>query len=155
MSVPLRNLNGEAGEALTHLHAYTLADYTVAGTTAAVARDGDTPGDLVTVSSTGNWYVKRPGDGVTKRLGEVVKVEVAASGSAVGYLVVEWIDADRVKEVASDDATTVTLGNSLITDGDTSVSHNFDAGSTTGPIVCVSKSAASGAIKAYGLVFGS
>lgn len=149
MSVPLRNLNGEVGPDLTHIAACTLADYTVAGTTTPVV------GDIVEVSSTGNWYVKRAANDTTKRLGEVVKVELAPSGSALGYLVVRWLDAIRVVEVDVDDATTVTLANSLIKDGDTTVADNFDAGSTTGPIVCVSKSAASGAIKAYGLVFGS
>lgn len=149
MSVPLRNLNGEAGEDFTHLHACTLADYSAAGTTTPVV------GDAVEVSSTGNWYVKRAADDRSKRMGEVVKVELAPVSTSVGYLVIRWYDAIRVVELDSDDATSCTLANSLIKDGDTSVADNFDAGSTTGPIVCVSKSAASGAIKAYGLVFGS
>ena len=144
-----RNLNGPAGESFVHLHAYTLADYTAAGTTAAAV------GDIVTPSVTGNWYVTRAADNATKRLGKVTKVELAASGSAVGYLVVSWIDAYRVVELDCDDATTVTLVNSLIKDGDTSVANNVDAPSTTGGIVCVSKSATSGAIKVYGLVFGA
>lgn len=148
MAVPRRNLNGPAGDAgLTHLHACTLADYTAAGTTTPVV------GDIVTPSSAGNWYVKRAADNATKRLGEVRKIELDPTGSAVGYLVVEWFDAERVVEVDTDDATTVTLLNSLIKDGDTTVADNFDAGATTGPIVAVSKAAASGATKIYGIVF--
>ena len=149
MGVPLRNLNGPAGPEFVHLHACTLTDYTVAGTTAPVA------GDIVEISSTGNWYVKRAADNVAKRLGEVTKIELAPSGSDVGYLVVSWLDAIRVVECDTDDATTVTLANSLIKDGSTAVADNFDAGATTGPIVAVSKAAAAGATKAYGLVFGS
>lgn len=149
MAVPLRNLNGPAGDEFTHLHSYTLTDYTAAGTTAAVV------GDIVEVSSNANWAVKVAADDLTKRMGEVTKIELAASGSDTGYLVVSWLDAIRVVEVDSDDASTCTLANSLIKDGNTTVKDNFDAGSTTGPIVCVSKSAASGAIKAYGLVFGA
>ena len=149
MAVPLRNLNGEAGPEFTHLHSYKLADYTAAGTYAGAV------GDIVTVSSDHNWAVEIAGDDTTKRLGEVTKIELAASGTAAGYLMVRWFDAMRVVEVDSDDATSCTLGNSLIKDGDTTVEDNFDAGATTGPIVCVSKSATSGAIKAYGLVFGA
>jgi hypothetical protein len=149
MAVPQRNLNGEVGPELTHLHACTLADYTVAGTTTPVV------GDIVVVSATGNWYVKRAANDTTKRLGEITKIELAPTGTAAGYLMVKWLDAIRVVEVDTDDATTVTLGNSLIKDGDTTVADNFDAGSTTGPIVAVALSAASGAAKVYGLVFGA
>lgn len=144
-----RNLNGAAGDVFVHLHACTLADYTVAGTTTPVV------GDYVSVSATGNWYVSRTADNVTKRIGIVRKIELAPSGTALGYLVVSWIDGIRVVELDCDDATTITLGNSLIKDGDTSVAANVDGLATTGPIVCVSKSATSGAIKAYGLVFGA
>lgn len=142
-----RTLNGPAGESFSHLHAFTLADYTAAGTTAAVV------GDIVTPSVTGNWYVTRAADNATKRLGRVTKIELAGSGTDLGYVVVSWIDAIRVVELDCDDATTVTLINSLIKDGDTSVANNVDAPSTTGGILCVSKSAAAGAIKVYGLVF--
>jgi hypothetical protein len=149
MAMPRRDLNGPAGDSFAHTHACTLADYSAAGTTTPVV------GDVVTVSATGNWFVKRAGDGVTKRLGIVRKIELAPVSTATGYVDVEWLDANRVVEVDTDDATTVTLGNSLITDGDTTVAHNFDAGATTGPIVAVALAAAAGATKAYGLVFGS
>lgn len=149
MAIPRRNLNGPAGPTFAHLHSATLADYSAAGTyTPAV-------GDIVTVSANANWAVKLAPDDTTKRLGEVTKVELAPTDSATGYVVVEWFDAERVVEVDVDDATTATLGNSLIKDGNTTVVDNFDAGATTGPLVCVSKSAAAGAIKAYGLVFGA
>jgi hypothetical protein len=39
----------------------------------------------------------------------------------------------------------VTLGNSAIKDGDTSVASNFDAGASTGPLVVWAKSGTSGA----------
>jgi hypothetical protein len=149
MAVPRRNLNGAAGPGFAHLHACTLADYTVAGTTTPVV------GDIVVVSATGNWYVSRAANDIAKRLGEVVKIELAPTGTAVGYLVVEWHDAIRVVTVTTDDETSVTLGNSLIKDGDTSVADNFDAGSTTGPLVAVSKYATSGAGEVDALVFGS
>jgi hypothetical protein len=148
MAVPRRNMNGPAGRTgLVHLHACTLAAYTAGGATAPAV------GDIVTIDTTGNWYVERAPDNATKRLGQVTKIELAPSGTDVGYVVVEWFDCERVVEVDTDDATSVTLGNSLIKDGDTSVADNFDAGATTGSIIAVSKSAASGAIKAYGMVF--
>lgn len=144
-----RNLNGAAGDVFVHLHACTLADYTAAGTTTPVV------GDYVSVSATGNWYVSRTADNVTKRIGVVRKIELAPVSTSLGYLTVAWCDAIRVVELDTDDATTVTLANSLIKDGDTSVAANVDGGATTGPIVCVSKSGTSGAVKVYGLVFGA
>lgn len=150
MAVPRRNLNGPAGPSFAHAAACTLADYTAAGTTTPVV------GDLVTVTATGNWFVARVANDVTKRLGIVRKIELAPVSSSVGYLVVEWLDAHRVVELDTDDATTVTLANSAIKDGDTTVAHNVDAGATTGPLVVVSKSAtAAAAAKVYALVFGS
>lgn len=147
--LPVQNLDGAAGEPFTHAHRCTLADYTAGGATAPAV------GDIVTPSGTGNWYVKRQANDVTKRMGEIIKIELAPSGSDEGLVVVEWFDAIRVVEVDTDDLSTVTLGNSLIKDGDTTVADNFDAGSTTGPIVAVSKSGASGAGTVCGLVFGA
>lgn len=148
MATTTANQLAPAGrKGLVHLHACTLAAYTAAGNTTPVK------GDLVTIDTTGNYYVERAPDNTTKRLGEVVQIDTAPVGSAVGYVVVEWYDAERIIECTTDDLSTVTLGNSLIKDGDTSVADNWDAGATTGSIIAVAKSGTSGAGQAYGLVF--
>ncbi len=151
MSVPLRRLDGEAGNDLTFAARCTLADYTAAGTTTPVV------GDIVTPSSTGDWYVTRQADNATKRFGEVIKIELAPVSTAVGFLVVRWLDAVRIVACTVDDAAECTLLDSLIKDGDTSVADNFDAKATTGPIVLVSKGGLStnGAGEVYGIVFGA
>lgn len=132
----------DIGDMLATLASYTLADYTAAGTTAAAV------GDIVTFSSTGNFYVKVCPDNQVSKFGQVTKIEKAASGTAVGYLVVEWLDVVRFVEVDCDDATSMTLANSAIKDGDTTVKDNFDGGAATGNLVIWAKSATSGAIKA-------
>lgn len=114
--------------------ACTLADYTVAGTTTPVI------GDIVTPTTTGNHYVARAPDNQTKLLGRVTKIELAPLSTALGYLVVEWLDVERFVVVDCDDMTTMTLLNSAIKDGATTVANNFDAGSTTGPLIVVAKS---------------
>lgn len=129
----------DIGDEIRTLCACTLTDYTAAGTTTPVV------GDIVEPSSTGNWYVKRAADNATKRFGEVVKIEKAPSGSNLGYLEIKWFDLIRCVEVDTDDLSTVTLLNSLIKDGDTSVADNFDAGATTGTFIALSKSGTSGA----------
>lgn len=146
MAIPLRSMNGKVGPELVLLHACTLADYTAGGTTTP------TVGDYVTFSTTGNWYVKAAADNDTKRLGVVRKIELAPSGSAVGYVVVEWLDAVRTVEVPTDDLTTTALGNSLILDG-AGTAQNFDAGATTGLLICVAESASSGSGTATGILF--
>lgn len=147
MAIPQRNLNGPAGEDFTHLHVCTLTDYTAAGTTVPVV------GDIVEHSTTGNWYVKRAADDLTGRMGEITKIELAPSGSDLGYVVVSWFDALRIVELDCDDATTATLGNAAIKDGNTTVADNFDAGATTGNMKVVAKSGTSGAIKLYAAVY--
>ena len=127
------------GPALRTMCQYTLTDYTAAGTTAAVVDD------MVTISATGNWYVKRAGDNVVAKMGRVSKIEKAAVGTAVGFLVIEWFDVVRFVKLTTDDLTTVTLANSAIKDGDTSVADNVDAGAATGNLIAVSKSGTSGA----------
>jgi len=126
--------------------AYTLADYTAAGT-----YDGEV-GDIVMFSTAGNHYVKIAADDTTKRLGRVQKVEKAAVSTAVGYLVVDWFDVHRFVECTTDDLSTVTLGNSLIKDGNTTVVDNFDAGASTGSIIAIAKSGTAGAGTALGAV---
>jgi hypothetical protein len=72
-------------------------------------------------------------------------VETAPSGTDTGFVTVEWLDAVRILELATDDLSTVTRGNSAIKDGDTTVANNFDAGATTGNLIVVAKSGTSGA----------
>lgn len=139
----------DIGVTLTTLCACTLADYTAAGTTTPVV------GDIVATSATGNWYVTRAADNATKKLGRVTKIELAPSGTALGYVEVEWLDAIRVVVLDTDDLSTVTLGNSAIKDGDTTVAANFDAGATTGNLIVVSKSGTSGAGTIAAMLFAS
>jgi hypothetical protein len=139
----------DQGSFLTTQCACTLADYTAAGTTTPVV------GDIVTPTSTGNWYVARAGDDVTKRLGRVTKIDLAPVSTALGYITVEWLDAIRVCELDTDDLSTVTLLDSAIKDGDTTVANNFDAGSTTGNLIVVSKSGTSGAGTIAAMLFAS
>ncbi len=129
----------DIGEPLRTLAQCTLADYTVAGTTTPVV------GDIVTNSTTGNWYVARAPDNDVSFLGRVLKIEKAPSGSALGQLVIEWIDVVRFVKLDTDDLSTVTLGNAAIKDGDTSVANNFDAGASTGNLKVWAKSGTSGA----------
>jgi hypothetical protein len=129
----------DQGTLVTTLMAYTLADYTVAGTYAGAATD------IVTLSTTGNHYVKIAPDNTAKLIGRVSSVALAASGTAVGYLVVEWLDIERFVVCDTDDLSSVTLGNSVIKDGATTVYNNFDAASTTGILIAVAKSGTSGA----------
>jgi hypothetical protein len=130
------------------LHQFTRADYSAAGTS------DPAEGDIVSISSAGNWYVKLAPDNQASRLGRVTKLVKTGASAAVGECVVEWLDCERVVACATDDLSTVTLLNSLIKDGNTTVVNNFDAGATTGPIIAVSKSGTSGAGTAMGMVFG-
>jgi hypothetical protein len=130
----------------TMLMACTLADYTVAGTTTPVV------GDLVTFSTTANFYVKRAPDNQTKWLGVVQKIDTAPSGTALGYIVVEWVDIIRFVSVPVAVLANVTLGNSLIKNGDTATAADWDAAATTGSIIAIAKSAATGAGTALGAV---
>jgi hypothetical protein len=136
----------DTGTLVTTLMTYTLADYTAAGTTAAAEND------IVTFSTTGNHSVAIAPDNQALRLGRVKKVELAAADTAAGFLTVEWLDVERFVAVDTDDLATVTLGNALIKDGNTTVKNNFDAGSTTGAIIAVAKSGTSGAGTVWGAV---
>jgi hypothetical protein len=135
-----RGLAGsEIGEIVRTLCAVTLVDYTAGGTTQPAVDD------IVTFSTTGNWLVKRAADNQTNLLGRVVKVEKAPAGSEQGRVLVAWLDLIRFVELPTDDLATVTLGNSAIKDGDTTVAANFDAGATTGNLVVIARSGATGA----------
>src|SRR5207247_1278514 len=124
----------DQGSLCATLMAYTLADYSAAGTYAGAAAD------VVTLSTTGNQYVKLAPDNQAKLIGRVASVALAAAATAVGYLVVEWLDIERFVVVDCDDMSTMTLGNAAIKDGNTTVYNNFDAGATTGILIVVAKS---------------
>ena len=136
----------DIGVTLTTLCACTLADYTAAGTTTPAVDD------LVTFSATGDWYVKRAPDNQTKLLGRVKKIELAPNGTNKGYITVEWLDVVRFVECTVANLANVTLGDSLIKNGDTTVAQDFDATATTGNIIAVARSATSGAGTALGAV---
>jgi hypothetical protein len=136
----------DVGPTITMTMAYTLADYSAGGTYAGAASD------LVTFSTTGNHYVKLAPDNQASRLGRVKSILKAASGTEVGYLTVEWLDVTRFVACDTDDLTTITLGDSLIKDGNTAVYNNFDAGATTGIIIAIAKSGTSGAGTVLGAV---
>ena len=70
----------DIGYDLRTLCACTLADYTAGGTTTPAVDDA------VTFSATGDMYVKRAGDTQAKWLGFVEKVELAPTGTNVGYI---------------------------------------------------------------------
>lgn len=141
-----RNMDGERGPELVCAHFCTLADFTSGGATTP------TVGMVVTPSAGGNWYVKEAANDATKRLGVITKVTLAPTGTALGIVEVKWLDAVRVVKLATDDLTTTALIQSAIVDGAGNLG-NFDAGSTTGPLVVVSESAASGAGHVYCIAF--
>jgi hypothetical protein len=132
--MPYTNPRGLAGSDIGDLPrtlcACTLADYTAGGVTQPAV------GDIVTNSAP---------DNDVSFFGRVIKIEKAPAGSEPGRLVIEWLDVIRFVELTTDDLSTVTLGNAAIKDGDTTVGNNFDAGATTGNLIVVSKSGASGA----------
>lgn len=132
---------GDIGPTITTECACTLADYTAAGTTTPVV------GDAVTFSATGSWYVARAGDEKAKGLGRVTKIDVAPVGTAVGYITVEWLDVIRFVELPCSVLANVTLGNSCEKAGDTATAADYDAPdamTTTGSMMAVAVSAASG-----------
>jgi hypothetical protein len=129
----------DIGPTLATLVACTLADYTAGGSTQPAV------GDIVTFSATGNWYAKRAPDNDGSGLGRVTKIEKAPSGSELGYLVVEWFDVLRFVELTTDDQSTVTLGQSALKDGDTTVPDNFDTAASGSQLIAVAKSGTSGA----------
>jgi hypothetical protein len=132
------------------MHAFTLADYTGGGTTVPVV------GGIVTPSATGNYYVKAAANNDTHRLGVIVKIELAASGTARGYCVVKWLDAIRVVQVPTDDVSTTALLQSAIVDGTDGNDGNYDAAATTGPLVVIAETAGTGTTGTLDcLVFGS
>lgn len=127
------------GDRMSTLCQFTRADYTAAGTTDPAV------GDYVTWSATGNWYVKIVPDNQVGKMGRVTKLEKSGASGAVGECVVEWFDLLTIVSLETDDLTTITLGNSCIKDGNTTVLANVDAGASTGNFIAVAKSGTSGA----------
>lgn len=138
--MPIRGIGTDdvlpAGGLICRQHTYTLASYTAAGTSAPAA------GDIVSPSSGANDRVVISADNTVAMLGRVKSVNTTDL-----TVMVEWLDIYAFVEVDTDDATSVTLGNSVIKDGNTTVVNNFDAGATTGNLIAISKSATSGACK--------
>ncbi len=141
--MPYANPRGQAltdiGWTITTLCACTLADYTSGGTQTPLVDDS------VTFSATGDWYAKRAPNGQTKMLGRVLKVELAPVGTSVGYITVEWFDILGFRECTVSNLANVTRGNSAIKAGADTVAADFNAQATTGNLIVVAKSAASGA----------
>jgi hypothetical protein len=129
----------DIGDMLRTLCACTLVDYTAGGTTTPAVDD------IVTFSTTGDWFVKRAGDDTNNRLGRVVQIVKKPSGTDLGYVEVEWLDVLRFVEVACANLANVSRGNSAIKQGADTTANDFDAQATTGNLVVVAKSAATGA----------
>lgn len=120
---------------LAHLCNYSLASYTAGGTQAPV------DGDVVTFSSGADWRVVRAPDNTVGLLGRV-----KGAPNTIDLTVnVEWLDVIGFVMLPTDDLSTVTLGNSAIKDGNTTVAANWDAGATTGNFIVIEKSGTSGA----------
>jgi len=123
------------GGLISRLCAYTLATYSAAGT--APPADGD----IVTFSSGANNRVVLAPDNTVGLLGRVK----GAPNTTDLTVNVEWLDVYAFVELATDDLSTVTLGNAAIKDGNTTVVNNFDGGATTGNLKIVALSGSSGA----------
>jgi predicted dehydrogenase len=139
----------DIGPTLVTLCACTLADYTSGGTQTPVV------GDVVTFSTTGDWYAKRAGDELNQLVGRVTKIEVAPTGGALGYIGVEWLDVVRFVAFPCTVLANVTRGNQVEKAGADTVAADWDAPDalSTAKIVVVAKSAASGAGTFVGAVF--
>jgi hypothetical protein len=130
----------DMGTTIVALCACTLADYSGGGTQTPLVDD------LVTWSATGDFYVKRAGNHATGPYGRVTKVEVAPTGTAVGYIAVEWLDVDRFVRLDVSNLANATRGNRCQKAGADTVAHDWDATAATGSnLLCVAKSAATGA----------
>lgn len=127
----------QVGGLLTTLCDYTLATYTAGGTTAPA--DGD-----YVMFTTANWRVVRWADDDTGATG-VGRVKGNPNTTDL-RVTVEWFNIFAFVNLECDDATTVTLCNSCIKDGNTTVAANVDAGAASGNLIAVNKSATSGAI---------
>lgn len=115
---------------------YTLATYTAAGTSAPANND------IVVFTTADMRIVMAPDNdigntGIGRVKGAANTVDLTAN--------VEWFNIYAFVELTTDDLSTVTLNNSMIKDGNTTVVNNFDAGATSGNLIAVAKSGSSGA----------
>lgn len=137
--MPTRGLGTDdvlpAGGLIALLCNYTLATYSAAGTYTP------TDGDIVTFSSGADKRVVLAPDNTVGLLGRVK----GAPNTTDLTVNVEWFDVYAFVELTTDDLSSVTLGNAVIKDGNTTVVNNFDAGATTGNLKAVAKSGSSGA----------
>lgn len=130
----------DMGQTLVTLCACTLADYTSGGTQTPLVDD------VVTFSATGDWFVKRAGAGAASKLGRVTKIEVAPTGTATGFIAVEWLDVERFLSLDCAVLANATRGNAAKKVGADTTAHDWDAQAATGSnLLVVAKSAASGA----------
>jgi hypothetical protein len=123
------------GGLISRLCAYTLATYSAAGTTPPA------DGDIVTFSSGADNRVVLAPDNTVGMLGRVK----GAPNTTDLTVNVEWFDIYAFVELTTDDLSTITLGDAVIKDGNTTVVNNFDAGATTGNLKAIAKSGSSGA----------
>lgn len=125
---------------------FTRADYTAAGLT------DPAEGDIVTMSATGNFFVKMLPDNQTGRFGRVTRLEETGASGATGKCVVEWFDVVAAVKMNVLNLANVTLGNSMIKNGNTTVPEDWDALATTGSVIAWAKSGTSGAGTVLGMV---
>jgi len=145
--MPIRGLGTDdilpPGGLLSCLCNYTLASYSAAGTRTPTA------GDIVVFTTSNRRVVLAPDNDIGNTgIGRVVG-DVNASDLTVQ---VEWLNIVAFVELDTDDAATVTLGNSCIKDGNTTVVNNFDGGAAAGNLVAVALSATTGAAKVQAAV---
>ncbi len=130
----------DQGNLLVTLMACTLADYSAGGTQTPLVDD------IVTFSSTGDFFVKRVGDEKAANCGRVTKIAVAPVGTAVGAVSVEWLDVSRFVRLDCSVLANATRGNVCEKAGADTVAHDWDAPDATGGnLLCIAKSAATGA----------
>lgn len=138
----------DMGATITTLCACTLADYSGGGTQTPVV------GDAVTISTTFNFGAKRCGDEVAVKIGRVTKIEVAPTGTATGYIGVEWFDLIRLISFPCATLANASLGNSIEKAGADTVAADWDAPDASGSnFICWAKSAATGAGTILGALF--
>lgn len=125
------------GGLIARLCAYTLATYSAAGTAAPA------DGDLVVFTGTTNRVVLAPDNDIGLTGIGRVKGTPNTTDLTVN---VEWFNVHAFVELATDDLSTITIGNSVKKDGNTTVVNNVDAATdTTGNLVAVAASGTSGA----------
>lgn len=132
--MPIRGLGLDeippAGGFITKNCNYTLATYTAGGVYVP------TVGDYVQFSNAANSLVVMAADSATNiAIGRVVAVNTTDL-----TVLVEWLNVWSFVKLPCDDMTTITLGNAVIKDGNTTVPANFDGGAAVGNMIAIDKS---------------